>query len=81
MEDQFSQDLTFEDALKQLEEIVKKLEAGELPLSESIVQYKLSMQLVQFCRRALDKAELEVRELTDGGAEQELKVPRKEGVE
>lgn len=81
MEDQFSPNLTFEEALKQLEDIVKKLEAGDLPLSESIVKYKLSMQLVQFCRRALDKAELEVRELTDGGLEQEFRVPGNEGVE
>ncbi len=81
MEDRFSPNLTFEEALKQLEDIVRKLEAGDLPLSESIVQYKLSMQLVQFCRRALDKAELEVRELTDGGSEQEFRVPRNEGVE
>lgn len=61
---EFNTSLTFEEALKQLEETVRKLEAGELPLGESIEQYKLTMRLVQHCRQQLDKAELEIRELT-----------------
>jgi exodeoxyribonuclease VII small subunit len=59
------QDLTFESAMKRLEEIVRKLESGELSLTESIEQYKESMQLVQFCRQQLDKAELEIEQLVE----------------
>lgn len=56
-------DLTFEMAMKQLEETVRKLESGELPLSESIERYKQAMQLVQFCRKQLDNAELQIEQL------------------
>jgi exodeoxyribonuclease VII small subunit len=58
-----SSDLTFEMAMKQLEETVRKLETGELPLSESIERYKSAMQLVQFCRKQLDEAELQIEQL------------------
>ncbi|MCL6593395.1 MAG: exodeoxyribonuclease VII small subunit [Alicyclobacillus sp.] len=55
--------LTFEAAMQRLEECVRRLESGELPLSESIDVYKQAMQLVQFCRQQLDKAELEIEQL------------------
>ncbi|QSO53337.1 exodeoxyribonuclease VII small subunit [Alicyclobacillus curvatus] len=63
--EQFSQDLTFEQAMKQLEETVRRLESGDLPLGESIEQYKQAMTLVQFCREQLDKAELEIVQLIE----------------
>ncbi len=58
-----SSNLTFESAMKQLEETVRKLESGELPLSESIEQYKSAMQLVLYCRKQLDNAELQIEQL------------------
>lgn len=68
MEDLIKPDLTFEEALRMLEESVRKLESGDLGLSDSISQYKQSMRLVQHCRQLLDKAELEIRQLTDDGS-------------
>lgn len=65
MDDPSKVHLTFEEAMKALEETVRRLESGELPLSDSIEQYKRSMELVQFCRQQLDKAELEIRQLTE----------------
>ncbi|KPV43260.1 hypothetical protein AN477_13550 [Alicyclobacillus ferrooxydans] len=65
MGEQFNPDLTFEQAMKQLEETVRKLESGDLPLGESIDQYKQAMSLVQFCRQQLDKAELEIVQLIE----------------
>ncbi|MFD1675039.1 exodeoxyribonuclease VII small subunit [Alicyclobacillus fodiniaquatilis] len=62
-------DWTFEQAMKRLEEIVRQLEAGELPLAESLERYQESMQLVKFCREQLDKAELQLEQLSfDEGA-------------
>ncbi|WP_290586625.1 exodeoxyribonuclease VII small subunit [Alicyclobacillus sp.] len=55
--------LTFEQAMRRLEETVRLLETGELSLSESIERYKEAMQLVQFCRTQLDRAELEIERL------------------
>lgn len=65
MDDQFNPDLTFEQAMQRLEATVRKLESGELPLDESILQYKQAMTLVQFCRQQLDKAELEIVQLIE----------------
>jgi exodeoxyribonuclease VII small subunit len=63
--EEFSQDLTFEVAMKRLEETVRKLESGELSLTDAIERYKEAMQLVQFCRAQLDKAELEIERLVE----------------
>lgn len=65
MTQEFNPDLTFEDAMKRLEETVRKLESGELPLGESIQRYQEAMQLVQFCRRQLDQAELQIEQLVE----------------
>lgn len=60
-----NQHLTFEDAMRRLEETVRKLESGELPLSESIERYQEAMQLVQFARAQLDQAELQIEQLVE----------------
>ncbi|QQE81299.1 exodeoxyribonuclease VII small subunit [Alicyclobacillus sp. SO9] len=57
--------------MQSLEETIKKLESGDLPLSESIEQYKTSMQLVQYCRKQLNQAELEIEQLMDARTEPE----------
>lgn len=55
----------FEDSLTKLEELVKKLEAGDLPLEESLNCYEEGMVLVKSCRTALDKAEQRINLLTE----------------
>lgn len=51
--------------MQKLEETVRKLESGELSLTDSIEQYKQSMTLVQFCRKQLDEAEFEIEKLLE----------------
>jgi exodeoxyribonuclease VII small subunit len=65
MTQESNQDLTFEVAMKRLEETVRKLETGELSLSDSIERYKEAMELVQFCRKQLNDAELEIEQLVE----------------
>ena len=48
---------TFEAALKQLEEIVQKLERGELPLEESLKLYEDGIRLSRLCHAKLEEAE------------------------
>ena len=55
---------SFEDAYRQLEAVVQKLEAGGLPLEESIALYEEGMRLAQVCSRQLDAAELRVTQIT-----------------
>ncbi len=51
----------FEGALKRLEEIVKVLESGSLPLEEAIKLFEEGMKLTEFCTRKLDEAEKKVQ--------------------
>ena len=47
----------FETALKQLEEIVQRLEKGELPLEESLKLYEDGIRLSRLCHAKLEQAE------------------------
>ena len=51
------QNATFEAALKQLEEIVQRLEKGELPLEESLKLYEDGIRLSRYCHAKLEEAE------------------------
>jgi exodeoxyribonuclease VII small subunit len=53
----------FEEALKQLERIVQRLEQGDVPLDESIAMYEEGIKLSKTCAEHLSKAELTVKRL------------------
>jgi exodeoxyribonuclease VII small subunit len=53
----------FEAALKRLEEIVNRLESGEVPLEEALKLFEEGMKLSQFCGKKLDEAERRVEAL------------------
>ena len=55
--------LTFEEAEARLEEIVKALESGTLPLEESLTLYEEGVRLVRDCSRELNEAEQKVKVL------------------
>jgi exodeoxyribonuclease VII small subunit len=59
--------LTFEQAYRQLEETVQKLEAGNLPLAEAVAMYERGMALAKQCGLQLDEAELTVKQLMPTG--------------
>ena len=59
--------LSFEQAIGELESAVQRLEDGELSLTEAIALYERGMHLVQHCNAALDAAELQVQELARPG--------------
>ena len=59
--------LSFEAAFAELEQIIGKLEAGELPLEESVNLFERGRQLSEHCQTLLDKAELRVNQLTGDG--------------
>ena len=50
-------DLSFEESLEMLEEIVNKLENGDVPLDEAIDEFNNSMKLVKNCNDKLSSAE------------------------
>ncbi|MBI5905938.1 MAG: exodeoxyribonuclease VII small subunit [Deltaproteobacteria bacterium] len=50
----------FEEALKQLEAVVARLESGEAPLEESIRLFEEGMRLSGVCRKRLDEADRKI---------------------
>ena len=58
--------LSFENALKQLEEIVTKLERGDVPLEESIAIYERGEVLKRHCEGLLKRAEARIERITLG---------------
>ena len=61
--------VTFEEQVGQLEQLVARLERGELPLAESLAAFQRGMQLVQACEKQLELAEMDVQRVlgTSGG--------------
>jgi exodeoxyribonuclease VII small subunit len=58
-----TENLSFEQALGELEATVQRLEAGDLKLEEAIALYEQGMHLARRCSDALDAAELQVQQL------------------
>ena len=50
------EEISFEDKIKALEEIVKELESGEVPLDDAINKYTEAMKLAKECSKKLDDA-------------------------
>ena len=57
---------SFENAIAELEEIVKKLEKGELTLDESINCFQRGVELTKYCSKRLDEAERSITMLMEG---------------
>ena len=58
-------ELDFEQALAMLNELVGKLEAGELPLEESVAAFEKGVKLSRHCEALLDAAEQRLQVLSD----------------
>ena len=51
---------TFEQAMKQLEQIVQDLESGDMPLDKAIKKFEEGIQLSKFCTQKLDETEKKI---------------------
>ncbi|MBO5178850.1 MAG: exodeoxyribonuclease VII small subunit [Clostridia bacterium] len=68
------ENLSFEDAMKDLEEVVSELESGDLSLDKSIEKFKKGMELSNYCNKLLEDAEKTVSilvEQSDGSMKEE----------
>ena len=63
----------FEQALEELEALVRRLESGELSLDQSLEEFKKGVELTRQCQAVLDRAQQTVEQLTklddEGSAE------------
>jgi len=62
----------FEAALEELEELVTKLEKGDLPLEESLKEFERGVALTRSCQKELKQAEQKVNLLTEKGEERDF---------
>jgi exodeoxyribonuclease VII small subunit len=63
--------LSFEDSYDRLEEVIKRLEDGNLTLEESVALYEEGVQLAKHCGDKLDDAEVRVTELLNEAAQEQ----------
>ncbi len=59
------EDLSFEESLEKLEEIVNKLENGDIPLDEAIDEFDNAMHLVKACNEKLNAAEESIAKIVE----------------
>jgi len=62
--------LSFEDSYARLEQVIQKLEGGDLSLEESVALYEQGIQLAAHCGRKLDDAQLKVTQLLSAVADE-----------
>ena len=58
-----NKDLSFEDSLKKLEDIVEQLEAGDVDLDKSVELYEQGMNLKKICEEKLKKVENQIKKI------------------
>ena len=56
-------ELSFEQALAELEKIVKQMESGELSLEQALATHKRGLELARFCQQRLEAAQQQVKVL------------------
>lgn len=71
--------LTFEEAMKNLEDIVDKLEEGDVPLEEAISIYRKGMELSKLCHDKLKNVEEQLTQIiTEDGKKEEFSIQEEE---
>jgi exodeoxyribonuclease VII small subunit len=73
------QKISFEEAMSKLEQIVDKLEEGDVPLEEAIVFYKEGMELSKLCHDKLKSVEEQLTQIiTEDGRKQNFTIEEEE---
>lgn len=58
-------EISFEESIRQIQEIVQALEEGSLEIDESLKQFEKGIQLIRMCHQKLEQAEQQIKILTD----------------
>ena len=70
-----SKKMSFEESLNRLDEIVRHLEKGDLPLSDSLSLFEEGTALLSACSKMLDEAEQKVMKLRRGPDRTPVELP------
>ena len=71
-EDSVTENINFEAAMAELEELVAQMEDGDLTLDDSLKAFERGVMLTRQCQQALNRAELRVQTLTDANTLEDL---------
>lgn len=55
-----AEELTFEQALGNLEKLVEQMENGNLPLEQALKNYEMGVKLIKFCRSQIEATERKI---------------------
>ena len=58
--------ISYEAALQELEQLVARIEAGDMPLDQLLTQYQRGAELLKYCRDRLEKVEDQIKVLDQG---------------
>ncbi len=58
---------SYEAALEELEQLLARLESGDMPLAQLLTQYQRGAELLKFCRDQLEAVEGQIKVLDQGG--------------
>lgn len=61
-----AESLSYEEALQELEQLVARIESGNLPLDEMLTGYQRGAQLLVLCRSRLEAVQNQIQVLDDG---------------
>ncbi|MDD8048799.1 MAG: exodeoxyribonuclease VII small subunit [Thomasclavelia sp.] len=67
------ENITYEQAMKRLEEIVEKLESNEVSLDESIDLFQEGMNLTKICNKKIEGIEKKVAKIMNDGQLEDIK--------
>ena len=65
--------MNFEDNLKKLEQLVAKMESGDMKLDDMIKAFEEGRNLVDTCQKDLESIRQRIEKVTKGGAVEEMK--------
>ncbi len=66
--------ITFEQAIEELENIINRLEKGDVPLDETIKLYEKGSELKDFCEKKLESAEVKIQKINEKTKTKEITV-------
>ena len=75
MENIMDNNLKFEEAIAKLDDIVKKLERGDVPLDKTLELFQEGTALIKYCEDKLDNAEQIVVKLAKGADGEPVETP------
>ena len=58
-------ELSFEEALTNLEEIIQRMESGEAPLDSLVTHYQTGVKMLKLCRNKIEGAEMKIKEVQE----------------